>query len=129
MNLTNLTKGQKLYSALNGEVTFVCYINNRDKVPYLICTEKNDHLFYYLINGKVDNEGMIILFINAPSKINDVELTTTTDEEDTIVKVIEGITKSQVVDVINVYESVVACPFIDCTNKEQVIEEVWKRVQ
>lgn len=40
MDLTNLTIGQKLYSAINGEVTFMGYIDDPEGNPYLICVEK-----------------------------------------------------------------------------------------
>ena len=51
MELDNLQIGQKLYSAINGEVIFDGYIENPQGEKYLICCRKDKQLHYYFLKN------------------------------------------------------------------------------
>lgn len=123
MNLDNLQIGQKLYSAINGEVTFMGYIDDPTGKPYLICVEKNKVFSYYFIDGKADNEGIIVLFIQPIIHSSQVKVVLETEEQ------AERITKDIIRDIINMYENVIESPSIDCNDQEQIVEEIWQRLQ
>ena len=76
MELDNLQIGQKLYSAINGEVIFDGYIENPQGEKYLICCRKDKQLHYYFLNGKFNEEGMVVLF----TEYQKVTKGTTTEE-------------------------------------------------
>lgn len=132
MDLTNLTIGQTLYSALNGETTFMGYIDDPNGNTYLVCTAKNNRFFYYFIDGKYYLEGQIVLFCE-PIAIGVIHTNNANNKEDRIVGIKDNdsnrITKDIIKDIINMYENVIESPYIDCTDEEQIVEEIWQRLQ
>lgn len=128
MDLTNLTIGQKLYSAINGEVTFMGYIDDPEGKPCLICTAKNNRFFYYFIDGKYDIEGQIILFISMPSRIAGVEITDTNEDKITGVKE-DKFSKEDIKDIIQTYNEVIDCPTAQFNSIDEIVEEIWQRLQ
>lgn len=125
MDLTNLTIGQKLYSAINGEVIFDGYIENPQGEKYLICCKKDKILHYYFLDGKSTLEGMVVLFLSAPVG---VVYTTAGSDHD----IDKQLSLKQIAEIIDIYNEILNSDYVTeemlCDNN-LMAEEIWQRLQ
>lgn len=136
MDLTNLTIGQKLYSAINGEVIFDGYIENPQGEKYLICCKKDKLLHYYFLDGKFNKEGRVILFTNYQ------KVTKGTITEEISIQ-IRGCSKEEIIlksynptktiaEIIEIYNEILNSDYVTeemlCDNN-LMAEEIWQRLQ
>ena len=136
MELDNLQIGQKLYSAINGEVIFDGYIENPQGEKYLICCRKDKQLHYYFLNGKFNEEGMVVLFTDYQK----VTKGTTTEE---ISIQIRGCSKEEIIlksynptktiaEIIDIYNEILNSDYVTeelLNNNYLMAEEIWQRLQ
>lgn len=124
MDLDNLQIGQKLYSAINGEVTFDGYIENPQGEKYLICCKKDKILHYYFLNGKSTLEGMVVLFLSAP-----VGAVYTAGSDYDIDK---QLSIKQIAKIIDIYNEILNSNYVTeemlCDNN-LMAEEIWQRMK
>ena len=135
MDLDNLQIGQKLYSAINGEVIFDGYIENPQGEKYLICCRKDKQLHYYFLNGKFNEEGIIVLFVHPIESAakycveyegadSDIDVTKPTIVLTNPVK--------QIAEIIEIYNEILNSDYVTeemLSDNNLMAEEIWQRMQ